>query len=51
MIGKLKGLVDGFGDDFVHIDVRRRRLRGVLLEQDHGGAAAGRGMRRSSMSR
>ena len=21
MIGKLKGLVDGFGDDFVHIDV------------------------------
>lgn len=27
MIGKLKGLVDGFGDDFVHIDVQ-----GVVYE-------------------
>ena len=27
MIGKLKGLVDGFGDDFVHIDVN-----GVVYE-------------------
>ncbi len=27
MIGKLKGLVDGFGDDFVHVDVN-----GVVYE-------------------
>jgi Holliday junction DNA helicase RuvA len=27
MIGKLKGLVDGFGDDFVHLDVN-----GVVYE-------------------
>ena len=27
MIGKLKGLVDGYGDDFVHLDVN-----GVVYE-------------------
>ena len=32
MIGKLKGLVDSFGDDHVLIDCRRRVLRGLLLE-------------------
>ena len=31
MIGKLKGIVDAYGEDFVILDVHGRRLRGPLL--------------------
>ena len=44
MIGKLKGMIDSYGEDFIILDVQRRRLSGALLGAHPAGAAgAGRG--------
>ena len=41
MIGKLKGIIDSYGEDFVILDVGRRRLSGALLGA-HAAAACRR---------
>ena len=51
MIGKLKGMIDSYGEDFVILDVQRRRLSGALLGAHPAGAAARPARRSSSRSR
>jgi len=42
MIGKLKGLIDSYGEDYVILDVGGCRLSGALFGADAAGAGLAR---------